>query len=96
MIKFTAHAHQRMAQRNMSASDVRFILDFGSILRRAGAVHVHLRQKDIPANMRHRDQLTRLIGATLVLDRTASIVVTVWRNRKHGLRHVRHKTRYVH
>lgn len=96
MINLTAHAHQRMAQRNVSISDIQFILDAGSLLRCAGAVHIHLRHKDVPANLRRDDRVTRLVGVTLVLDRTASTLITVWRNRKRGLRHIQRKTRYTH
>ncbi|MGB1253253.1 MAG: hypothetical protein ACPG8W_21755 [Candidatus Promineifilaceae bacterium] len=91
MLNLSAHAHQRMAQRNVSISDVQFILGLGFITHGSGAIHIHLREKDVPHHLRHNDRLTRLIGVTLVLSQQADMLITVWRNRKQGLRHIRCK-----
>ena len=91
MLNFTAHAQQRMVQRNVSIDDIQFILGLGFTTHCAGAVHIHLREKDVPRSLRHNDHLTRLIGVTLVLNRHTDMLITVWRNRKRGLRHIRRK-----
>ena len=87
----TNHARQRMAQRNLSCKDVAYIIDFGRIVHRSGAVFIHLGRKDIPADDRGNPIIARLEGATVVLSDTESVVLTVWRNREQGLRHIRRK-----
>lgn len=93
-IIYTNHAQKRMAQRNVSEKQVSFILDHGYTVHRAGAVLVSLRGKDIPKTLRANDQFARLEGVTVVLSRENPIVLTVWRNRRQGLQHIRHKPRF--
>ena len=90
----TEHARRRMAQRNVSIEQVWFILEHGLEVHRAGAILVTLRRKDIPELFRSKDEFTRLDGATVVLSREAPTIMTIWRNRRHGLRHIRAKPRY--
>jgi hypothetical protein len=90
----TDHARWRMAQRNVTAGDILYILRHGYHIHRAGAVLVHLRRKDMPLRERANDQISRLEGVTIVLNRATTIVLTVWRNRKAGLCHIRRKSRY--
>jgi len=87
----TDHARQRMAQRNMSCKDVGYIMDYGQVLHRSGAVFIHLGHKDIPTEDRGDPAIARLEGATVVLGDSESVVLTVWRNREQGLRHIRRK-----
>ncbi len=89
------HARQRMAQRNLSNRDLDFILMVGRRFHRAGVVLIHLCRKDIPARFLRHNQFARLEGTTLVLGRDAPILITVWRNRRGGLRHIQHKFRNV-
>ncbi len=91
----TNHACQRMAQRNLSNQDLDFILMVGRRFHRAGVVLIHLCRKDIPARFLRHNQFARLEGTTLVLGRDAPILITVWRNRRGGLRHIQHKFRNV-
>ena len=76
-MNLTAHAHQRMVQRNVSLDDVQFILAWGSMTHCAGAKHIHLRETDVPHSLRKQDQLTRLIGVTLVCDKQTRTLITV-------------------
>lgn len=85
----TDHALWRMAQRNISLEDVLFVLDHGQKLYRAGALFFYLRKCDIPQKARR--QFGRLEGTTVVLSREAPLVLTVYRNRQSGLRHVKRK-----
>ena len=94
MLTLTAHARQRMVQRNVSRSEVSSILGWGFITHCAGTVQIHLRRKDVPMYLQSNDRLMRLVGVTLVLDRDESTLITLWRNRKNGLRHIRRKPRY--
>lgn len=45
---FTKHALKRMAQRNVSTTQISFILEHGTEINCAGARLVHLKCKDIP------------------------------------------------
>ena len=90
----TDHARQRMARRNVSKQQLSFILEHGEEMHCAGARLVYLRRKDIPEPLRRVDKFARLEGVTVVLSSDSPTVMTVWRNRRHGLRRIRHKPRY--
>ncbi|MBE2225108.1 MAG: DUF4258 domain-containing protein [Anaerolineae bacterium] len=93
-VVYTHHARQRMAQRNVSEAQISFILEHGEEIHCAGARLVHLRRKDIPEHIRKVDTFARLEGVAVVLSNTDPIILTVWRNRSHSSRHIRHKPRY--
>jgi hypothetical protein len=83
------HAEKRMAQRNVSFEDVVFVLENGRKLHKAGAVFYFLRKCDIPDL---EPEFSRLEGTTVVLSRETATIITVYRNRKKGLRRVKRKT----
>ncbi len=93
-MNMTNHARLRMAQRNISERQLSFIMEHGKEIHCAGARLVHLRRKDIPRQLRKIDEIRRLEGVTVVLSRESSTIMTVWRNRRRGLQHIRHKPRY--
>lgn len=90
----STHARRRMAQRNVKIEHVQFVLDYGTPYHVAGTLHVYLRRKDIPQHRRHDPALMRLEGLAVVLCREASTVLTVWRNRQNGNKHIKHKSTY--
>lgn len=83
------HAGKRMAQRNISLEDIDFVLDHGQRLHKAGAVFFFLGKSDIPRKWQRRFE--RLEGTTLVMSTETSTLITVYRNRQKGLRHVKRK-----
>lgn len=83
------HAGKRMAQRNLSLEDIDFVLDHGQRLHKAGAVFFFLGKCDIPDVWRRRFE--RLEGTMLVLSNESNTLITVYRNRQKGLRHVKRK-----
>lgn len=95
-ITFTHHARLRMAQRNVSLTQIWFILEHGHCYHRAGVVLVHLRRKDIPADHLANSHIACLEGTTVVLNRQGTIVMTVWRNRNKGMRHITRKPRFAY
>lgn len=90
---FTDHARKRMAQRNVSEADILFILQHGHETHCAGTIMVACRHKDIPEERLIQDQFRRLDGVSVVMNRVEPVVITVWRNRKQGSRHIRRKPR---
>ena len=90
----TNHARRRMAQRNLGCKDIEYIMAQGRTIHRSGAVFVHLCLKDIPAEDQADATIARLEGATIVLDNTETVILTVWRNRNQGSRHIGHKREY--
>ena len=90
------HAWLRMSQRNLSLTDVDFVLRHGQLHHRAGAVIVFLRDKDIPKNKRCHDHYIRLRGAVVVLSRDEPQIITVYRNREKGLKHINRKLERSH
>jgi hypothetical protein len=95
-ITFTHHARLRMAQRNVSLAQIWFILGHGHRCHRAGVILVHLRRKDIPADDLANSHIACLEGATIVLNRRETAVMTVWRNRSKGMRHISCKPHFAY
>jgi 1,6-anhydro-N-acetylmuramate kinase len=88
----SAHADQRLAQRNLSPEDVRYVFCHGRVYHTGNAFFVHLGLRDIPADHRRQDRLRRLEGTILVLDpRTGQHLTTAYRNRRHGSRDIKRK-----
>lgn len=85
----THHLKQRMAQRNISPDDLDFVLQYGKEFHCAGAVHVHLRRRDIPA--RWQNEYARLEGTTVILSQDEAVAITVYRNRQSGPRRIKRK-----
>lgn len=79
-----------MAQRNLSERDVEYVLTYGCREFRGGVEFRYLRKRDIPSQ--DRTEFARLEGTAIVVGTVGETdVITVWRNRKHGLRHIRRK-----
>ncbi len=95
-IRYTAHAVSRSAQRNLSFDDVQFVLTHGRRTYCAGALHVFLARRDIPAEKALARQFGHLEGTVLVLSPTADndlTLITAYRNRR-GFKSVRAKAPY--
>ncbi len=88
----SAHAHERLAQRNLSAADIRYVFVHGRRHHAGKAVFVHLGRRDIPRDDLREDRLRRLEGTVLVLDpSTGEHLTTVYRNRRSGSRDIKRK-----
>lgn len=95
LIHPTPHAECRMAQRNLSTQEIGYTLLYGQLWHKAGAVLIHLRWKDIPAPQRAGQRRQQLHGATVVLDtEREDTILTAYRNRDSGLRHIKRKPDY--
>lgn len=81
------HATRRMAQRNLDASDVAFVLKFGRRAHCAGAKFFFLGERDLPTGS--EKYLARLVGAVVVVIKE-KIIATVYRNRK-AISRIKHK-----
>jgi hypothetical protein len=93
-LKPTLHAKRRMAQRNVSLADIHFVLQYGQRHHRAGAIFFFLRGQDISEGRQLNQEYSRLEGTVVVLNRERSRILTVYRNRKSGLQHIKQKPRY--
>lgn len=91
--EMTNHATRRAAQRNLSLADICFVLHYGQVFHRAGAIHICLRRKDLPVETQHDQRLHQLVGTVLVLNRRQTHILTLYRNRQRGLRHIKRKPR---
>jgi hypothetical protein len=88
------HADRRLAQRNLSFDDVRYVFTHGRMHHRGKALFVHLGLRDIPPDDRRSDQLRRLEGTVLVLDPvTGEHLTTAYRNRRSGSRDIKRKSK---
>ncbi len=56
----SSHAVQRLAQRNLSATDVHYVYRHGRIHHTGKATFVHLGLRDIPADDRRDDRVRHL------------------------------------
>lgn len=54
----------------------------------------YLRGKDIPQRNQRDKRISKLEGATVILSRDAPAILTVYRNRDRGLRHIKRKAKY--
>ena len=93
-LSFTRHAQKRMAQRNVSESDISFILQHSHETHCAGVLLITCRYKDIPKSHLDMDRFRKLDGVTVVMSHSEPTILTVWRNRQHGQRHIRRKPRH--
>jgi hypothetical protein len=88
------HAGRRLAQRNLTFDDVRYVFSHGRLHHRGKALFVHLGRRDIPAADLRTDQYRRLEGTVLVLDpTTGQVLTTAYRNRRTGSRDIKRKSK---
>lgn len=91
-VRQSYHGSRRAAQRNLGVSDVEYIMLWGHVIHRTGAVFYCLRAKDIPAQHRHLPRITRLMGAVVLTSRDEEII-TLYRN-PGALRDIQRKLKY--
>jgi len=90
------HADRRLAQRNLSFDDVRYVFAHGRMHHAGKALFVHLGLRDIPVDHRRDDHLRRLEGTILVLDPdTGQHLTTAYRNRRKGSRDIKRKAKHA-
>ena len=90
------HAGRRLAQRNLSHEDVRYVFAHGRLHHAGKALFVHLGLRDIPADHRRDDRLRRLEGTVLVLDPdSGQHLTTAYRNRRRGSRDIKRKCKHA-
>ncbi len=77
-LMFSGHAVARGGQRNLSAAQVSYVVQYGKPVHRTGITFYILRRRDIPECHRRNDTCAKLEG-TVVLVGDAS-VITVYRN----------------
>jgi hypothetical protein len=85
----TPHARLRMSQRNVTYDDALFVIQHGKVEHRAGAALYFMSRRRMPSNEPNTD---RLEGIAIVC--CGSSIITVYRNRKRGLKDHRRKTKY--
>lgn len=94
MIQYTSHSAFRAAQRGLSKEEIEYVLQFGSCYHRGGALIYYLRRQDIPLADVRKDWITSLVGTALIFSRDGSSLMTVWRNRRCGLKRIRKQRKY--
>ena len=94
MIIFNFHSSLRAAQRNLSRDEIEYVISNGKEYHKAGAVIYFLRSRDIPENEKQIGKIARLEGTAVIMNREKTIVITAWRNVKHGLKVIRCKSEY--
>jgi hypothetical protein len=77
-LKLSAHAWRRLAQRNLTVSDIVVALRYGRRIHRASADFFFLGAKDLPSG--RENELSRLVGTTIVIE--DNFIVTAYRNRR--------------
>lgn len=94
MAEFTPHAKYRACQRHLSEDAVSYIIQYGQRFNKAGAQIFYLRLADLPACDQAVDERVKLVGSAVILNRDGELILTVWRNRRSGLRHIKRKPEY--
>lgn len=90
--RLTSHAIWRMNQRNMDGAEVKFIIQYGKKEYRAGAIIHFLGKRQIPTQF--AKEFGYLEGAVVLVSSVTGEVLTVYRNRRHGLKNHLRKTKY--
>ncbi|MDQ3248308.1 MAG: hypothetical protein M3Q45_03775 [Chloroflexota bacterium] len=86
---YTGHGWLRKEQRGLTQGDIDYVLRFGMRFYAAGAIIYFLRAVDIAAADSGR--MKRLEGTAIFIAREHPAIITVWRNRQHGMRNIRRK-----
>ena len=94
MLRHSQHSAIRAAQRGLSDDEIEYVYQFASRYHRAGATIYYLRRRDLPSTDRCRDFAARLVGTALICDQDSFTLVTTWRDRHSGLKHIRKKEAY--
>lgn len=89
---FTDHATMRGEQRNVSESEVQYVLRHGASTHRAGAQAYFLGRRNIPENDRRNQRVAQLVGTTVLVDVKTGAILTVYRNAQ-GLKDHRRKSK---
>lgn len=95
-LAISKHAILRMAQRNISVSDLEYVLEHGERINRTGVTIYALRKRDILQSDRKRSTITRLEGTVVLtgLRRDGRLeVITIYRN-KSAFKVIRSKAKY--
>ena len=94
MLELNVHALLRSAQRNVSDAEMQYVVKHGERFRKAGALIYYLRRCDVPDEDQNDDEWMRLVGTAIILSKDGRRVITIWRNRRSGLRHIKRKPKY--
>jgi len=93
--RFSRHAAERAAQRNISQEDMDFVLRYGQEIHRSGAVFIFLGHKDIPESLARKRSVEKLVGTTILISSDEECIITAYKNRK-ALREIKRKDkRYI-
>lgn len=79
-IQLSEHAEVRATQRNLSQSEIEFIVEHGHQHRGAGAIFCQLRRDCMPGGLPGNHPYRRLVGTTVLLSSCGQTVVTIYRN----------------
>ncbi len=89
MLQMSDHSEQRAAQRSLRPEELEYVLHFGKRYYCEGARVYFLRKKNLHPTDRRNGEITRLVGTAVVVAWDSQTVITVWRNRKGGLKFLR-------
>lgn len=90
---FTRHAEQRMSQRNVKASEIVLIRDYGVRQHRAGVVSYFLGRRQLAA-LQNAKEYSHLEGTVVICCPKCERVITVYRNRERGIKDFARKSKY--
>ena len=92
---WTGHGDLRGAQRNLSAVDVAYVLQYGCEIYRTGVIFHYLRAKDILPQHRHLREIMRLAGAVVITSSEDKVITLYPHARKQRLIHRKTKYRII-
>jgi len=92
MMEMTKHSLARCAQRGIDSKSFVFIKKHGRKIRRTGITFFFLGKRDIPEDLKKKDQFAKLEGTVLLVGRDG-VLITSFRNRQ-GIKAILKKTKY--
>ena len=94
MLQASMHVRNRASQRGLPPGAIDYVIDHGTTFHRSGVIFYYLRKCDIPEQDLVYEQITRLEGTAVVVSKDKQQIITVWRNRDKGLKHIKRKPKY--
>lgn len=95
MYRKSNHMEVRANQRGLSLDAVDYILDHAKGIHQGGVIFYYLRKRDIPDFDQKYQQIYNLAGTALVVSKDRSTIITIWKNKTRGLKHIRTKADFT-
>ena len=89
----SAHGDARLNRRSLKKLEVRYIYQYGRLVKRTGIEFYFLGRRDVPKEDRKLAWIQRLIGTVILISADGQVLITGYKNQQ-ALRTIRKKSKY--